>query len=162
MDATTTATPGETRRTLTTEAAISIIPNALVSALFVWLLFRGVQRIGLWGMEGVAFDLVPTTFMLTLMTTIGLTTIVRRRVGAGKAKHAAGNTRLPRNPVLRGIALGLIMLLLLFVPASVMVLSVVWTGDWSFNAMLLFKIFYGIVVGLIATPLVVLAALRDR
>lgn len=161
MNVPTTATTDETRRTLKTEAAISIIPNAVVSALFVWLLFRGVKRISLWGIEGVAFDLVPTTFMLTLMTTIGLTIIVRRRVRAGKAKHAAGNTRLPRNPVLRGIALGLIMLLL-FVPASVMALNLFWAGDWSFNQMLLFKIFYGIAVGLIATPLVVLAALRDR
>jgi hypothetical protein len=156
-----TALPQETRRTLMVEAAISIIPNAVVSALFVWLLFRGVQRIGLWGTQGVAFDLVPTTFMLTLMTTIGLTIIVRRRVQAGKAKPAAGSTRLPRNPVLRGIVLGLLMLLA-FVPASVLALNLFWAGDWTFNQMLLFKIAYGIAIGLIATPLVVLAALRDR
>lgn len=157
----TDATPQETRKALTTEAAISILPNAIVSALFVWLLFRGVQHIRLWGMDGVAFDLVPTTFMLTLMTTIGLTIVVRRRVRAGKVKPASGTAKLPKNPVLRGIVLGLLMLVL-FVPVTVMALTLFWAGDWSFTQMLVFKIIYGIAVGLIVTPLVVLAALRDR
>ena len=155
------ATPQETRKALASEAVISILPNALVSALFVWLLFRGVHRIGLWGIDGVGFDLVPTTFMLTLMTTIGLTIVVRRRLRAGKAKPAAGTSRLPKNPVLRGVVLGLLMLLL-FVPATVLALSLSWAGEWSFIQMLIFKIIYGVAVGLIATPLVVLAALRDR
>jgi putative effector of murein hydrolase LrgA (UPF0299 family) len=53
-------------------------------------------------------------------------------------------------------------LLLLFVPASVGALAVVWQGDWSFSTVLAFKIVYGVLVGWVATPLVVLAALRER
>lgn len=161
MKAVMIAAPAETRQMLRTEAAISIVPNALVSALFVWLLFRDADRIGLWGMQGIAFDLVPTTFMLTLMTTIGLTIVVRRRVRAGAARPAAGTTQLPRHPVLRGIVLGFAMLLL-FVPASVLVLHLFGAGGWSFGEMLVFKIAYGVAVGVVATPIVVLAALRDR
>jgi hypothetical protein len=155
------ATPAETRRTVLTEAAISILPNALFSAFFVWLLFRGTQRIGLWGTDGVAFDLVPTTFMLTLITTVLVTWLVRRRVAAGATKPAPGVTRLPRNRLVRGIVLGLMMVVLL-VPVTVAALTQVWAGDWSFAQMLWFKIFYGVALGLIVTPLVVLAALRDR
>lgn len=155
------ATTAETRRTLVIEAAISIVPNALVSAFFVWLLFRGATRIGLWGMNGVAFDLVPTTFMLTLMTTVAVTWLIRRRVATGATKRAAGTTPLPANRLLRGLVLGLAMVVLL-VPVTVAALSQLWVGDWTFGQMLVFKIVFGVAVGLIVTPLVVLAALRDR
>ncbi len=149
-----------TQRILATEAAISIVPNALVSALFVWLLFRGVEAIPLWGMQGVAFDLLPTTFMLTLMTTIALTLIVRARRRKGLPAAEPGALRLPRNVLLRGFALAL-LLCLMFVPISVLLLNLGWNGDWSYDRMMIFKIAYGIAVGLVATPLVVLAALRD-
>lgn len=149
-----------TQRILATEAAISVVPNALVSALFVWLLFRGQNAIPLWGMQGVAFDLVPTTFMLTLMTTIALTLIVRARRRKGLAAAEPGPLRLPHNVVLRGIVLAL-LLCLMFVPISILLLNLAWDGDWSYDRMMVFKIIYGIAVGLVATPLVVLAALRD-
>ena len=148
-----------TQRVLVVEAAISIVPNAVVSAFFVWLLFRGVDAIPLWGMKGVAFDLLPTTFMLTLMTAFALTLIVRARRRKGLAA-ATGAARLPRHLVLRAVSLALLMCLL-FVPASVGLLSLGWDGDWSYNRMMVFKIVYGVAVGLVATPLVVLAALRD-
>lgn len=149
-----------TQRILATEAAISIVPNALVSALFVWLIFRGADAIPLWGMQGVAFDLLPTTFMLTLMTTIAMTLIVRARRRKGLPAAAPGALYLPDNIVLRGLTLAL-LLCFAFVPATVMVLHLVWSGDWSYDRMMGFKIAYGIAVGLVATPLVVLAALRD-
>lgn len=155
------ATQAETRRTMMIEAAISILPNALFSAFFVWLLFRGTRRIGLWGADGVAFDLVPTTFMLTLITTLLVTWLVRRHVAAGATRPAAGTTKLPRNRLVRGVLLGLLMVVLL-VPVTIAALNQFWAGDWTFGQMLLFKVVYGVAVGLIVTPIVVLAALRDR
>lgn len=149
-----------TQRILATEAAISIVPNALVSALFVWLLFRDTPAIPLWGMQGVAFDLVPTTFMLTLMTTIALTLIVRARRRRGLAAAAPGSLALPGNVLLRAVTLAL-LLCLVFVPLTVLLLRMGWSGDWSYDRMMGFKIAYGIAVGLVATPLAVLAALRD-
>jgi hypothetical protein len=146
------------------ETAISTLPNAVVSAGFVWLLFGGQSRIGLWGMNGLAFDLVPTTFMLTLMTTIALTLLFRkrRRDDVLPARLIdAPPLPVPHNPVLRGAVLGL-ALLVLFVPASVVVLAAVWQGDWPFAQVLAFKVVYGVAVGWVATPLVVLAALRER
>ena len=146
------------------ETLISTVPNAVVSAGFVWLLFGGQPRIPLWGMNGLAFDLVPTTFMLTLMTTIALTLLFRKRRsdGALPASLAEGAPLpVPHNPVLRGLVLG-IVLLALFVPASIAVLAAVWQGDWPFAQVLAFKIAYGIAVGWVATPIVVLAVLRER
>ena len=149
-----------TQRILTTEAAISVVPNALVSALFVWLMFGGKARVPLWGSNGVAFDLVPTTFMLTLMTTIALTLIVRARRRKGLARVPPGAPRLPHNVVLRGIILGL-TLCGAFLPVSIGLLWLGWEGDWSYGRVMTFKIVYGVAVGLVATPLAVLAALRD-
>jgi hypothetical protein len=146
------------------ETLISTVPNAVVSAGFVWLLFGGQSHIPLWGMNGLAFDLVPTTFMLTLMTTIGLTLLLRKRRQSGTlavAAEAAAPLLLPRNPVLRGVVLGA-ALLLLFVPACVFILAAVWQDDWPFAWVLAFKIAYGVAVGWVATPLVVLAALREK
>lgn len=148
-----------TQRILATEAAISIVPNALVSALFVWLVFGGQTRVPLWGVHGLAFDLVPTTFMLTLMTTFALTLIVRARRRRGLA-GADGTLPLPRRLPLRAVALAL-LLCLVFVPASVLLLWLGWDGDWSYGRVMAFKIAYGAGVGLVATPLAVLAALRD-
>jgi hypothetical protein len=146
------------------ETSISTIPNAVVSAGFVWLIFGSTAKIPLWGMDGLAFDLVPTTFMLTLMTTIALTLLMRKRLrdGALVRPDAGGRPlHLPRNPVLRGLVLGL-GLLLIFVPVSVAALSAIWQGDWTFAQVLTFKIVYGVIVGWVATPLVVLAALREQ
>ncbi|MEE4155229.1 MAG: hypothetical protein V2I27_13815 [Erythrobacter sp.] len=146
------------------ETLISTVPNAIVSAGFVWLVFGRQDRIGLWGISGLAFDLVPTTFMLTLMTTIALTLIFRkRRRDSGILNEASRGAALPlpRNPVARGVVLGLV-LLVLFVPLSVAALSALWAGEWSYERVLVFKIIYGVIVGWVATPLVVLAALRER
>lgn len=146
------------------ETMISTVPNALVSAAFVWLLFGGQATVSLWGMSGLAFDLVPTTFMLTLMTTIALTLIFRKRrrgTSRADAPGSGGPLPLPHHPVLRGIVLA-VLLSVLFVPASVAVLSAIWIEDWSYARVLWFKIVYGILVGWAATPLVVLAALRER
>lgn len=153
-----------TRGLVLRETLISTLPNAVLSAGFVWLLFGGQSRIPLWGMRGLAFDLVPTTFMLTLMTTIALTLLFRKRRRDGALADvgtAGAPLPLPRNPVLRGVvlALGLVML---FVPASVLVLAAIWQDDWPFAQVLVFKIAYGVVVGWVATPLVVLAVLRER
>lgn len=152
------------RSILLRETLISTVPNALVSAGFVWLVFGGQDTIGLWGMNGLAFDLVPTTFMLTLMTTIALTLIFRKRRHSSGILNEAGRPAplpLPRNPVLRGLVFGLV-LLVVFVPLSIAALSAIWVGDWSYERVLVFKIIYGVIVGWVATPLVVIAALRER
>ena len=78
------------------ETMISTVPNALVSAAFVWLLFAGQATVSLWGISGLAFDLVPTTFMLTLMTTIGLTPFFESGVAAPCAQaRPAAAARFP-------------------------------------------------------------------
>ncbi len=144
------------------ETLIGIVLNTIVSAVFVWLMFRGLDAIGLWGMQGLAFDLVPTTFMITLMTTIALTFITRARLRDGSAPALAPRGwRPPAFPPVRGVLLGLAFTLAL-VPAAVGVLSLVWRRDWTFNEVLVFKMIYGAVLGAVVTPIVLRLALMDR
>lgn len=146
-------------RYLRTQVIASIPINAALGALFVWIVFGGQQGIALWGASGLAADLVPTTFMITLMTAIGLTLATRAALRSGKLRPAAGR-RAPRNPVLRGLVFALAATVLL-VPLSVLILWTVWAGDWSYDTVLWFKIAYAIVLGLLVTPVIVRAALAD-
>ena len=147
------------RRYLRLQLAAAVPANALLGALFVWLVFGGQERIALWGVTGLAADLVPTTFMITLMTTIGLTLATRAALRAGKMSVLPAR-RLPRSPLLRGLTFALIATVVL-VPPSVLLLRSVWSGDWSYAAVLWFKILYAVLLGLIITPVIVLSALAD-
>jgi hypothetical protein len=151
-----------TRRILKTESAISMIPNSLGGGLIAWLIFRSADPIPMWGLKGIVFDLVPTTFLLTLVTTIILTLVVRKRVRDGKAERAApGRFALPKNIFVRGAVLGLVMMAL-FVPLTVLLLENLWGQGWSLNGVIIFKVIYCTLLGFAVTPLIALAALRDR
>lgn len=157
MELTTT----DAKQFLAIQLGISAVLNALISALFVWIVFRGQDRIGLWGGKGLAADLVPTTFMITLMSAIALTIATRSAVRSGKVEARTGAWRLPRNPALRGLTLAFAATLIL-VPLSVAALAFLWESDWSYRTVMAFKIGYGVVLGTIVTPIIVYAALGDR
>ena len=143
------------------ETILSVILNTIVGGIFVFVMFSGMERIGLWGEAGLAFDLVPTVFMITLMTTIALTLLTRSRVKAGKVAPMRMDSRLPTNPILRGLVLALTATIAL-VPASVLILWLIWptTGDWSFMAVLVFKCVFSAALGLLVTPIIVRNALK--
>lgn len=152
---------GSQKRYIVRETLVGIILNIVVSAIFVWLMFHGLPRIGLWGMEGLAFDLVPTTFMITLMTTIALTFITRGRMRAGVvAPMRSIGPALHGFPPLRGLILGLLFTIAL-VPPIIGVLAFLWRRDWSYGEVMGFKIVYGASLGAVVTPVVLRLALAD-
>jgi hypothetical protein len=149
-------------RYIAIETRIGIGLNAVVSGAFVFLMFGGQATIKLWGMGGLAFDLVPTTFMITLMMTVALTLITRSRLKKGAVGPLMSARRLPGNVLLRGLTLALLATLV-FVPVSVGALTLIWpmTGDWSFLVVLAFKIVYSAVLGIVLTPVILRAAFND-
>jgi hypothetical protein len=143
------------------ETGISIVLNAVVGAVFVRLMFGGRSTVGLWGTDGLAFDLLPTVFMITLMTTIALTLITRARVRKGAVPPMTDmGPRLPRPAPVRALLLAGAAALAI-VPVSVLALWAVWTGPWSYGAVMAFKIAFSALVGLLVTPPILRAALRD-
>ncbi len=158
----------EHNRFLTIEITISCVINMVVNGLFVWLLFGGMAEIPLWTMQGLAFDLVPTTFMITFMMTLVLTLVTRFRVRKGSAPGFGWDRRdhpfwgkFPRAPYLRAPMLAFIMLLVL-VPPQVLVLWALDLAPFSFTTVVIYKVFYGLVLSLIVTPLILIPALADK
>jgi len=144
------------------QSLVAVVANGVISALFVWLFFGGLARVDLWGERGLAFDLVPTVFMITLMTTIGLTFFTRSRVRSGAlAQVETTPVRLPRFPPLRGLLLALGFTLVI-VPVAVALLALVWGAPWSLPAVYAFKILFGAALGFIVTPVILRLALADR
>jgi hypothetical protein len=149
------------RKFLWTQQAVSVVLNGIISALFVWLVFGGMERIGLWGAAGLAADLVPTTFMITLMMGIGLTLMTRGAVRKGQVPPLSSKSVLPRNVLLRAPLLAIAATATL-VPLSVLMLWLLWSRDWTYGEVMTFKIVYGVALGAIVTPIVIGAALRDQ
>ena len=148
------------RKFLNIQLAVSAVLNAVFSAGFVVLLFGGMEQVGLWGMDGLAFDLVPTTFMITFITTLVLTIVTRNAAHQGLTPLPEPH-RLPSSVLLRAAALGAGAVILL-VPPMVLVLWLVWNGDWSYGSVMVFKIIYGVALGFVVIPTVVRAALADK
>lgn len=147
-------------RYIRTETIVAMVLNAIVGAVFVWLMFGGQSAIGLWGQDGLAFDLLPTVFMITLMTTIALTLITRARMRKGAVPPMTGASRLPRLLPLRAVLLA-VAAVVAIVPVSVFLLWAIWSGPWSYGAVMAFKVAFSVLLGLLVTPPILRAALRD-
>jgi hypothetical protein len=154
------AQPMDVRRFLAVETFVNAVVSGVLSAGFVVLVFGGRDIIPLWGMDGLAFDLIPTVFMITLMMTIGLTLFTRSRCRRGRAPLSRRASRLPGNVLLRALLLAISATVLL-VPASVGLLHLLGLQGWSYSAVMLFKIIYGVVLAAAITPVIVIGAMRD-
>jgi hypothetical protein len=113
----------------------------------VWLVFGSVDRIGLWGASGLAADLVPTTFMITMMMTFGLTRFTR--IACAAARWAPLAARAPAKRLLLRAGPRCSR------PSSRAALVGSCRGcgrGTGAREVLWFKIAYGIALGLIWTP----------
>ena len=50
------------------EAVVSAVINALISVAFFVGFFRGIDPIPVWGMNNYAFDFIPQSFAVSLMS----------------------------------------------------------------------------------------------
>ncbi len=157
----------ELNKNLRVETAISIVANTVVSGMFAWGIFHGVAVIPLWGAQGIAVDLIPTVFMITLALTIALTLITRARIRKGKLPRPTwgridlGLSRLlPDNILLRAFTFAAAMTVIL-VPLSVLLLVTAGVSEMSFKVFFVFKLIYGAIYAVVVTPPVLLRAFAD-
>jgi hypothetical protein len=157
----------EHRKYVRTETTIGVVLNVVASAVIAWTVVpKPPGIIPMWGMGGIAFDLVPTTFMIVLMTSIALGIITRKRLAGGKvaplARAQAGRARmLPTSIPGRAVVLALIACatLLPVTLGLLMLLGVEAMALWPF---VLFKAVYGVIVAVIFMPPLLLSALTGR
>lgn len=148
-------------RYVATETTLSVFINVILALVMTTLLFHD-KELQLWGSGGVVFDLMLSTALPVFAMTIGLTKLTRRRRTAGAAPEAGGKMwGAQRKLITRAILFVTAAILLLAVPA-VWLLLMSWHVGFSFTRFLVVKMFYGALVGWVATPVIVLAALKEK
>lgn len=150
------------RKYLIVETAVSVVINAVISALFVVLSFGGRSEVELWGSDGLAPDMLVQTFAVALFSVLVPTALTRRRLRSGKISGADGRSAsLPRNLFVRALLIAAAATVVL-AGITIALLAAAWTGPMAYGDLFLFKVVYGGLVALLVTPVAVAAALRDR
>jgi hypothetical protein len=163
----------EHRRWLFVNAiVITAFINAALNALIAWGSAVNEDEIPLWaaplvGGPSTITDTVGTFFILPLLTTLLITTVIWHERAAGRfgrLELAPGSDRffrrLPRTRFRRGLYFGALCTLVL-APAAVIVLAAIDFGDISVGDFVLYKAIFGILLGLIVTPVIGIAAMTD-
>lgn len=152
------------RRYIRKETLINAVVNTVISAFFVWVAFRGLSAIPLWGNPGLALDLVPTCVAITLVSAMVLTLTTRARLKRGRVAPltpARGPAAwLPGNVIVRALT-SAIVVTIIAVPVSVAALKLVGADGASFNQVLIFKIVYGAALSALISPPLLMRALAD-
>ena len=154
------------RAAVRNETVVSIAINSLVPAAIIWFLEASPPQT-LTGEYGILGSLLPAAGLATLMMTLVLTNIVRARVRKGalpaldwpKAERGA-MAFIPKNLILRAIALALLAIVLL-VPAGLIVVALIKILPLTRVEFLIFNLVFGALVGLVMARFVVLPALAD-
>ena len=138
----------------------SAVFNFVLNGGIAWLLFRGFERVPLWGQQSIAGDTIGTCFFLPFFTALIVTPLVRRRVTAGSV-GALDWTRethpplgwLPAGTGKRALVLGLASAVILG-PLSVWVLGRVGVDELAFWPFVGFKAAFAAALALVVTPLI--------
>ncbi len=154
------------------ETSINTAVTAVIAAALSCVIFRGHSSIvALSPPVGGILGILPGTFNFTLLVTLALTLITRRRVRSGSCPPLARGVRrgiggaLPANLIGRAIVLAAVATLV-FVTLGA---GGVWLAtrlsalpiEWSFLSMLGFYVVYFVFLSLVVTPIILWRALAD-
>ena len=141
------------------ETRLSMVINAALSLFFYVIFFGFSGRVTIGGMGGFAFDFIPQSFAITLMSILVPGFLTMRKLAAGKLAAEPGKTALPRSLGLRALLMAVGAALV--GAAGALILALIWgpaTIAWPTGAAI--KIVYGIILARIVTPIGLRAALR--
>jgi hypothetical protein len=164
---------GEHRRYIFWQAIFgAAIVNLVLNAGIAWLSVQGEDSVPRWAVPildrpSTITDTVGTFFILPLLTTLIFTTLARRDIRHGKVESLGWTrashpflSRLPVPTLRRGLMLGAITTALL-APPAVLAIVAIGVGDLSVGEFVTYKAVFGIVLGLVVTPIVALWALAE-
>ena len=156
----------EHRQAVRTETIVSIAINSLIPAAIIWFIEAHPPQT-LTGEQGILGSMLPAAGLATLLMTLVLTNIVRARVRKGSlpaldwpSAERGAMRFIPRNLILRAVALALLALVLL-VPAGLVVVTLIDVLPLTKVGFLMFNLIFGALVGLVMARFVVLPALAD-
>jgi hypothetical protein len=164
----------EHRRWLLINAVvIAAIVNGILNALIAWGSAASEDEIPLWaaplvGGPSTIVDTVGTLFILPFLTTVIVTSVAWHEMREGKLAPLMIDrnadpllARLPGRRARRGAYFGLLTVVLL-APVSVVLLIAFDFGDISVGDFVLYKAIFGVLLGLVVTPPIAVAAMTDR
>lgn len=136
----------------------SVIVSSVLTVLMFFLVFGGIDPVPTWGTGGWVFDFVPQGFMIALMSTLVPGLLARRYVRMRTVAILPGETRLPRNLLVRAVVLA--------VAAGVFGTALIGAAAFAlqqpafpFAVALILKVAYGAALAAVITPLGLRAAL---
>ena len=149
------------RAYLRIETGLSIVINMVLSLVFFLIVFGLAPSIPIGGIGGYAFDFLPQSFMIALMSTLMPCVITAGRIRGGHIRGApvAGDAQsvgaLIRRSVLTaagGLLIGGVIAAVLLAVATGAMLPC----GWALSA----KLFYGGLLAAVVTPIGLRGALR--
>jgi hypothetical protein len=152
---------------------ITAFVNAALNGLIAWGSAAKEDSIDLWsaplvGGPSTITDTVGTFFILPLVTTLLITTVVWHELKTGGLAPLRRSTeggwligRLPKTRLRRGVYFGALCAAL-FAPVAVVLLVATDFGDISRGSFVLYKVIFGVALGAIVTPVIAIAALSDE
>lgn len=148
------------------ETIANTIASVVIAAMLTWLIFHGRPAIpALDSPPGGIFGIFPGTFNFTLLVTIALTLIVRKRVNTALVARRVAVTQLPTNVLLRGLVLALAATTLMAPTGLALVYMGIHAGLlpalWSLYGMMGFFVSYFALLSVLITPVIVRRALSD-
>jgi hypothetical protein len=134
------------------ETLISMAINGVFSLTFFLIVFGQAATVPLWGVGNWVFDMLPQSFMITLMSTLVPGAFTAKRLRAGVLQPSSQQSRLPRSLALRAVLLSVAAALL----GTAVVAALAWASglaalDWL--PALILKVLYGIFLAAAVTPI---------
>ena len=148
------------------------IVNAILSALIAWLSVRKEDSVPRWAAPlidkpSTITDTLGTFFILPLLTCLIFTAVARRELRHGRVKPLGWSwsprsvlRRLPRGTLRRGVALGALCTVALGPPAVALIVALD-VGSLSVGQFVTYKAIFGVILGMLVTPIVALWALSE-
>ncbi len=140
------------------ETMISIIINVALSLAFFLLLFGGSEPVRVWGIANYAFDFVPQSFMIALMSVLVPGLLATRRRKAGLVERVERHPWLPQQLARRAVLVALLAVLF-GAGIVILVLFAARVDTLGWKPALAFKLAYGGALAAVVTPPTLRAAL---
>jgi hypothetical protein len=141
------------------QSVVSAIMTMMMNSLMTFVLLYNGSAIPTWGTSGAVFDLLPTTFMSILMSTVMPGILTEKAVRSGELRGLPIKGRaVPGNVFVRALILAM-MGTIVFGWLFAMAFFMLGIGSISFAAMLALKAIYGTLLGWFAAPVAVRQAL---
>jgi hypothetical protein len=147
------------RRYVRTEMIVATIINAILSIVFMLIVFGGQPIVAVGGRGGLIVDSIPQTAMIALMSMLVPSLLTRRRLKTGRIAPLPEPSRWPRTVLVRSVLVATVAAAIAWVLHALLMPLV---GPlWPFLPALLFKAVYGAILGAAISGYAVTAALRE-